>query len=215
MGQILPDCQAEVRRNANQTETTVMETKGAEAPGDKEMGKGEEKVTPEPHEMSPLLHEQPSRESAIGTNSSSMTTAPATGSAVTPRKILKGKPKPLYFWSAADVNKWWRKHGGLCYQLYGDLLTEHDVGGRTLIRMNEIKLEKIGITNVEHRHELMQHILRLRLKHDLTELRTLEQRGVGFELKLPEPRPATQPTDKTEKTDKSITEKNGRGAALR
>jgi hypothetical protein len=25
------------------------------------------------------------------------------------------------------------------------------VGGRTLIRMNEIKLEKIGITNPEHR----------------------------------------------------------------
>lgn len=61
-----------------------------------------------------------------------MTTAPATGSAVTPRKILKGKPKPLYFWSAADVNKWWRKHGGLCYQLYGDLLTEHDVGGKNM-----------------------------------------------------------------------------------
>lgn len=32
-------------------QSAVMETKGAEAPGDKEMGKGEEKVTPEPHEM--------------------------------------------------------------------------------------------------------------------------------------------------------------------
>ena len=51
------------------------------------------------------------------------------GGAGAPRKVLKGKPKPLYFWTSADVNKWWRKHGGLCYQLYGDLLTEHDVGG--------------------------------------------------------------------------------------
>ena len=53
----------------------------------------------------------------------------SAGGAGAARKVLKGKPKPLYFWTSADVNKWWRKHGGLCYQLYGDLLTEHDVGG--------------------------------------------------------------------------------------
>ncbi|XP_005094646.1 sterile alpha motif domain-containing protein 12 [Aplysia californica] len=100
---------------------------------------------------------------------------------------MKGKPKPLYFWSTADVNKWLRKHGGLYYELYGELLSKHEVTGRTLIRMTDIKLEKIGILDATHRHDLMQFILRLRLKHEMSDLRNLNQRGSGFELKLPDP----------------------------
>ena len=78
----------------------------------------------------PLLFSQslqpPGKESVSSAGSASSVLG---GGAGAPRKVLKGKPKPLYFWTSADVNKWWRKHGGLCYQLYGDLLTEHDVGG--------------------------------------------------------------------------------------
>ncbi|KAK7489080.1 hypothetical protein BaRGS_00019741 [Batillaria attramentaria] len=173
-----------------------MEVQGAEAGGG-----GQEAVSMEtlPTEHQATSQPPASKESVSSTGSA----ASASGSAApAARKVLKGKPKPLHFWTSADVNKWWRKHGGLCYQLYGDLLTEHDVGGRTLIRMNEIKLEKIGITNVEHRHELMQHILRLRLKHEMAELKNLEQRGVGFELKLPDPLPVVDKGEKTEKNSK-------------
>lgn len=83
--------------------------------------------------------------------------------------------------------------------------------GRTLIRMNEIKLEKMGIANPNHRlvflifpfymllvffkdnsffwgtslfmglwyfrRELMQHILRQRLKHEMTDLKNMDQEG--------------------------------------
>ena len=63
----------------------------------------------------------------------------SAGGAGAARKVLKGKPKPLYFWTSADVNKWWRKHGGLCYQLYGDLLTEHDVGGGYMVVTSDFK----------------------------------------------------------------------------
>ncbi|XP_046374747.1 protein aveugle-like isoform X2 [Haliotis rufescens] len=115
------------------------------------------------------------------------------------KKVVKGKAKPLYFWSSADVNKWLRKHGGQCFDLYGELFSEHDVTGRTLIRMNEIKLEKIGITSNDHRKDLMQHILRLRLKHELTDLKNLDQKGSGFELKLPEPRLQPEKHDKSTK----------------
>lgn len=48
---------------------------------------------------------------------------------LTVKRGMKGKPKPLYFWNSADVNKWLRKHGGLYYELYGDLLSKHDVTG--------------------------------------------------------------------------------------
>jgi len=104
------------------------------------------------------------------------------------RAGLKGKPKPLYFWSTSDVNKWLRKHGGVYYELYGDLLSEHQITGRTLIRMTDIKLEKIGILDTSHRHDLMQFFLRLRLKHEMNDIRNLNSRGSGFELKLTESR---------------------------
>ncbi|KAK6196339.1 hypothetical protein SNE40_001581 [Patella caerulea] len=119
-------------------------------------------------------------------------------SSINGKKNLKGKPKPLYFWTCADVNKWLRKHGGVCYELYGELLTQNDVTGRTLIRINEIKLEKIGINEVSHRREMMQHILRLRLKHEVTDLKNLGQKGSGFELKLPDTK--IQPSKSVTKT---------------
>ncbi|KAL5016198.1 hypothetical protein ScPMuIL_005787 [Solemya velum] len=102
------------------------------------------------------------------------------------KKTTKGKTKPLYFWNSADVNKWLRKHGGQYHDLYGELFLEQEVTGRTLIRINEIKLERMGMTNVEHRKELMQHILKLRLKHEMLDLKNLDQKGSGFELKLPD-----------------------------
>jgi hypothetical protein len=119
---------------------------------------------------------------------------------LTVRRGMKGKPKPLYFWDSADVNKWLRKHGGLYYELYGDLLSKHDVTGRTLIRINDIKLEKMGVLDASHRHDLMQFILRLRLKHEMSDLRSLNQRGSGFELKLPDTRQSSM--DKTPTADK-------------
>lgn len=102
------------------------------------------------------------------------------------KKPVRSKTKPLYFWTSADVNKWLKKHGGHCHELYGDLLLQEEVTGRTLIRINEIKLEKIGITNPQHRQELMQCILKLRLKHEAVDLKNLDQKGSGFELPVPD-----------------------------
>ncbi|ESP00737.1 hypothetical protein LOTGIDRAFT_158026 [Lottia gigantea] len=154
----------------------IMETNTNESHGDKQS----EKLP----DMDTLKQIKPTKESVSSLNG---------------KKNLKGKPKPLYFWTSADVNKWLRKHGGVCYDLYGDMLYQNDVTGRTLIKINEIKLEKIGITDVTHRKDMMQHILRLRLKHEVTDLKNLGQKGSGFELKLPESSRIPQ----QEKTDKS------------
>ncbi|XP_064607006.1 protein aveugle-like [Liolophura sinensis] len=106
------------------------------------------------------------------------------------KKTPKSKSKPLYFWNSADVNKWLKKHGGQCFDLYGELFLEHDVTGRTLIRLNEIKLEKMGVTNPVHNAELMKQILQQRLRHEAVETRTLDQKRSGFELKLPDTKTA-------------------------
>ena len=47
------------------------------------------------------------------------------------KRGMKGKTKPLHFWTSADVNKWLRKHGGLYFELYGDLLSKHEVTGKS------------------------------------------------------------------------------------
>ena len=46
------------------------------------------------------------------------------------KKPVRSKTKPLYFWTSADVNKWLKKHGGHCHELYGELLLEEEVTGK-------------------------------------------------------------------------------------
>ncbi|CAE1257236.1 unnamed protein product [Acanthosepion pharaonis] len=91
--------------------------------------------------------------------------------------VKKNKRKPLYLWSTADVNKWLRKHCSCYCDMYENMFLDHEVTGRTLIRMNEIKLEKMGIKDSNHRRELMQQILQQRLKHERTELKNADMRG--------------------------------------
>ncbi|XP_013380536.1 protein aveugle [Lingula anatina] len=100
------------------------------------------------------------------------------------KKSTKGKgPKPLYFWGKADVNKWLRKHGGNYYQLYGQLFLDHEISGRALIRLSDMKLGRMGIQNPEHREDLMQLILHLKLRNEAAELKNLEQKGLSYDSK--------------------------------
>uniref|UniRef100_T1J8M7 SAM domain-containing protein n=1 Tax=Strigamia maritima TaxID=126957 RepID=T1J8M7_STRMM len=92
----------------------------------------------------------------------------------------KPKPirrKPVYFWTNSDVVKWLWRQCTDTYTLYGHLFTEHDITGRTLVRMNEISLEKLGISNQDHRDALWQEILKLRLRTDILEMRDLESKN--------------------------------------
>ena len=47
----------------------------------------------------------------------------------TPKKSNKNKPKPLYFWNAADVNKWLKKHNSHYHSLYGELFEQQEITG--------------------------------------------------------------------------------------
>ncbi|KAK2168951.1 hypothetical protein LSH36_13g20010 [Paralvinella palmiformis] len=99
-------------------------------------------------------------------------------------KGKKGRAKVLYFWCSTDVNKWLKKHCRPYHQLYGDLFVEHDISGRALIRLNDYKLQEIGIEDSNHREDILRNILQLKLKTEYQELKALDQRiGVTFERK--------------------------------
>jgi hypothetical protein len=56
-------------------------------------------------------------------------------------------------------------------------ILQHDITGRSLVRINEITLLRLGIENAEHRQEIWREIMKLRLKTDIIEIRDLERRN--------------------------------------
>lgn len=79
-------------------------------------------------------------------------------------------------WNVHDVQKWLRRHCGDYFQLYGDKFLKNDITGRTLIRINDNSLLRLGIVDVEHREAIWREILKLRLKTDIMEIRDLQRR---------------------------------------
>jgi len=90
----------------------------------------------------------------------------------------KAKNKALSFWNPDDVNKWLRKQCSSLYQPYGDLLRQHEINGRSLVRLTDWKLSMIGMNNSAHREELLRQIVRLKLKFDSQELKALQEQAV-------------------------------------
>nr|CAG4641388.1 EOG090X0LJK [Eulimnadia texana] len=87
------------------------------------------------------------------------------------------RPKPVYFWTIGDVQKWFRRHCSDFYLLYNDLFFQHAVCGKTLVRMNDLSLQRMGISNPQHREEIWRQITKLRLKTDILEMKDMERRG--------------------------------------
>ncbi|RWS14949.1 protein aveugle-like protein [Dinothrombium tinctorium] len=88
------------------------------------------------------------------------------------------KPKLVFFWNNADVMKWLKRHAEEYYGLYGHLFLEHEITGRSLVRMNDVTLQRIGIKNGEHRDHISRIILKLKLKCDILEMKDLESKNI-------------------------------------
>lgn len=82
----------------------------------------------------------------------------------------KMRPKPVFFWSNAEVIKWLRRHCQEYHSLYAPMFFEHDITGRSLVRITDTTLEKMGIEDGTHREELCREILKLKLKSDIVAL---------------------------------------------
>nr|CAH7761553.1 unnamed protein product [Callosobruchus chinensis] len=89
------------------------------------------------------------------------------------------RPKSVYSWNVTDVQKWLRRHCSDCYQLYAENFIQHDITGRTLLRINDNSLLRLGITNDVHREAIWRQILKLRLKTDIMEIRDMQRRNTN------------------------------------
>lgn len=85
------------------------------------------------------------------------------------------KPKHLSQWTNADVIKWLRRHCEHFYEQYGHLFLEHEITGRSLCRVTDNMLERMGIELRDHRDELRRIIMKLKLKSDMVKLKDLER----------------------------------------
>ncbi|XP_046990031.1 protein aveugle [Schistocerca americana] len=99
-----------------------------------------------------------------------------TVNSVAKPKNKTARPKPVYLWTVLDVQKWLRRHCSDYYPLYAEKFQQHDITGRSLIRINESTLIRLGIENAVHRQEIWREIAKLRLKTDIIEIRDLERR---------------------------------------
>lgn len=99
-------------------------------------------------------------------------------------KTKTTRPKAVYLWTEADVQKWLRRHCSDYYNLYWEKFHEHDITGRALVRINDNTLLRMGIMNKEHREAIWREILKLRLKADIVEIRDLERRHNYFNYDL-------------------------------
>lgn len=88
----------------------------------------------------------------------------------------KGRAVPLYFWSSDDVRRWLQRRCPEMHKLYSSVFAMHEISGRTLLRLTDVKLQIIGISNVQHRQLIMQCVLRLKLKMDAQELKSKGQK---------------------------------------
>ncbi|RWS29877.1 protein aveugle-like protein [Leptotrombidium deliense] len=88
------------------------------------------------------------------------------------------KPKLVFFWNNGDVMKWLKRHAEEYYGLYGQLFHEHEITGRSLVRMSDVTLQRMGISDCQHRDNISKLILKLKLKCDILEMKDLEYKGL-------------------------------------
>ncbi|KFM62770.1 hypothetical protein X975_15788, partial [Stegodyphus mimosarum] len=86
------------------------------------------------------------------------------------------RPKLVFFWTNAEVLKWLRRHCEEHHTLYASLFLENDITGRSLLRMNDSTLERMGIKEKAHREVICTEILKLKLKSDILELKDLQKK---------------------------------------
>lgn len=93
----------------------------------------------------------------------------------TPTETIR-RLKHLAEWSNNDVMKWSERHYDQ-HGLYGKLFAEHSITGRSLCRITNNILVRIGIPNQNDRDELRRVIIKLKLKSDMVKLKDLERSG--------------------------------------
>ncbi|KAF1501172.1 Sterile alpha motif domain-containing protein 12, partial [Eudyptula minor] len=87
--------------------------------------------------------------------------------------LLEGCPtaevsRPVGQWTVAEVGAWLTARSGAGE--LAELVREHAVSGRALLRLTEGTLRRMGVAPRSRRRELLRELLRLRLQQELEEL---------------------------------------------
>ena len=99
-----------------------------------------------------------------------------SGQGNTDEQLNARRPKPVFFWTNGEVMKWLKRCCEEYYELYGNIFLENEITGRSLIRINEETLKRMGVENGTHRDEIARIILKLKLKSDIIEIKDLERK---------------------------------------
>ncbi|XP_063710148.1 protein aveugle [Culicoides brevitarsis] len=94
----------------------------------------------------------------------------------------RARPRSVFLWTVSDVQKWFRRHCGdsgasgaaFPVEEYAKLFADNDITGRTLLRMTDDSLYRMGIHNNEHRNAIYYEVLKQKLKEDILTIRDLE-----------------------------------------
>lgn len=87
------------------------------------------------------------------------------------------KPKSIYSWTVNDVQKWLRRHCEDLFQQYNYLFLKNHITGRTLLRINDNSLLRLGVKEQNHRGAICREIVKLKLKTDIMEIRDLQYKN--------------------------------------
>jgi len=108
--------------------------------------------------------------------------------------------QPVTLWSCEDVNRWLLRRNAQLHNLYAPIFVKHEITGGTLQRLNDWKLQMIGISERTHRESLLRLIVQLNLKQATADLRALHQKVAV----LPKDKSvAVLPKDKSEEKRKA------------
>jgi len=105
-------------------------------------------------------------EEGVGSGATTNNTSPSRsqGAAASQASAQQPGPKPVYKWSVVDVQKWLRRYCADLFHLYSELFLNQDITGRSLVRLNENSLLRLGIVHPQHRQEILLNINKLRVK---------------------------------------------------
>ncbi|EFP06177.1 CRE-AVE-1 protein [Caenorhabditis remanei] len=81
--------------------------------------------------------------------------------------------RPIYFWSANDVDQWLRRKRPLLALKYALSFLRHNITGRVLVELTDEDLREIGIELSDDRQGLLLEIKKEKLYSDLDEFSKL------------------------------------------
>ncbi|PIC41367.1 hypothetical protein B9Z55_008813 [Caenorhabditis nigoni] len=87
--------------------------------------------------------------------------------------------RPIYFWSANDVDIWLRRKRPRFALKYAHFFLRHNVSGRVLVDLSDDDLREIGVENADERQDLLLEIKKEKLYSDLDEFSKLRTQSTG------------------------------------